>query len=209
MCTWKGGEQVSLAIDHSHKDAFAKAGYQDIKVNRGYVGGHVRQAGNLTFARVYQAGHHLPAYQPETAFRIFERVITGKSVATGEDIDPATYATTGPSNSTTILKAPPMREPTCYLRNIATCTYEEWLAIGSHQGTLNNGVWTPSNSTFTLGIYQPGGDKDDEDKDKKDEGKQQGGGEFEGDQEPQSGAGIARPSLSILLFGVLCLMFTA
>jgi len=36
---------------------FASAGYADINTNGSYVGGQVRQYGNFSFSRVYQAGH--------------------------------------------------------------------------------------------------------------------------------------------------------
>jgi len=36
---------------------FAEAGYADIKTNGSYIGGQVRQYGNFSFSRVYQAGH--------------------------------------------------------------------------------------------------------------------------------------------------------
>jgi hypothetical protein len=38
-------------------DNFKKAGYSDIHTNTTYVGGSVRQYGNFSFSRVYDAGH--------------------------------------------------------------------------------------------------------------------------------------------------------
>ncbi|KAL8858639.1 MAG: hypothetical protein Q9178_004933 [Gyalolechia marmorata] len=57
MCNWIGGENVSLAIPYSLAADFQRAGYQPVQVNETYVGGQVRQCGNLSFARIYQAGH--------------------------------------------------------------------------------------------------------------------------------------------------------
>lgn len=57
QCNWLGGEQISLAIQSSISDNFRKAGYADIHTNPTTVGGAVRQYGNLTFSRVFDAGH--------------------------------------------------------------------------------------------------------------------------------------------------------
>ena len=52
-----GGEQISLAIESKSTADFSKVGYADIETNSSYVGGAVRQYGNLSFSRVFQAGH--------------------------------------------------------------------------------------------------------------------------------------------------------
>ncbi|KAI4264676.1 MAG: hypothetical protein L6R35_007288, partial [Caloplaca aegaea] len=79
ICNWLGGEAVSFSIA-TQSPAYApfySAGYADIVVNSSYVGGAVRQYGNLSFSRIYNAGHLIPAYQPETAFTVFTRIIMG------------------------------------------------------------------------------------------------------------------------------------
>jgi carboxypeptidase C (cathepsin A) len=55
-CNWIGGEKVSTAVDYSMSDKFKEAGYTPILSTVG-VGGQVRQYGNFSFSRVYQAGH--------------------------------------------------------------------------------------------------------------------------------------------------------
>jgi carboxypeptidase D len=52
-----GGENVSLSIDHKDAAAFHSSGYADLTTNSTYVGGVVRQQGNLSFTRVFEAGH--------------------------------------------------------------------------------------------------------------------------------------------------------
>lgn len=52
-----GGEQISLAIQSSSSARFRAAGYASISTNDSYVGGVVRQHGNLSFSRVFDAGH--------------------------------------------------------------------------------------------------------------------------------------------------------
>ena len=96
-CNWIGGERVAMAVDYDYAGAFADAGYQDIHINSSYVGGQVKQYGNFSFSRVYQAGHAVAAYQPETAYQIFRRAIFGVDIATG------VFDTTTTENGTTSL----------------------------------------------------------------------------------------------------------
>ena len=56
-CNWVGGETMSLAIEYEGSDEFAAAGYTPIFTDEGVEGGQVRQSGNYSFSRVYQAGH--------------------------------------------------------------------------------------------------------------------------------------------------------
>ena len=56
-CGWKGIENLSLKADWSGADDFQAAGYAYIHTNGSYDGGVVRQHGNLSFSRVFEAGH--------------------------------------------------------------------------------------------------------------------------------------------------------
>lgn len=53
---------MSLAVNFTHKAEFAAAGYQPFMVD-GVEYGEVRQYGNFSFMRVYEAGHEVPYYQ--------------------------------------------------------------------------------------------------------------------------------------------------
>ena len=75
-----------MNVDYPDSEPFRAAGYQGIGVNDSYSCGEVRQYGNFSFSRIYDAGHLVPAYQPECAYRVFERVIKGLSIATGDEI---------------------------------------------------------------------------------------------------------------------------
>jgi carboxypeptidase C (cathepsin A) len=55
-------------------------------VNGFYNGCLVRQYGNFSFSRVFEAGHEVPAYQPETAYEIFRRAMFNLDIASGEDL---------------------------------------------------------------------------------------------------------------------------
>jgi carboxypeptidase C (cathepsin A) len=59
---WFGGQAVSLAVNYAHSTEFRKAGYQPFTVD-GTEYGEVRQYGNFSFLRVYEAGHEVPFYQ--------------------------------------------------------------------------------------------------------------------------------------------------
>lgn len=145
-----GGEQVSLAIQSQLSKGFRAAGYAKIQTNDGYVGGAVRQYGNLSFSRVFDAGHQgmhsdvprlpcvtdrmtdtlhaVPAYQPETAYRIFQRVTSNKDVATGKLSTGKSYcqvySTRGPDTVANVTNPlPPQYKPECYLWDVLeTCT---------------------------------------------------------------------------------------
>ncbi|KAI1416407.1 alpha/beta-hydrolase [Hypoxylon sp. FL1857] len=153
ICNWLGGEAISLALASSatgsYASAFPAAGYAPIIVNDTYIGGVVRQFGNLSFSRVYQAGHFVPAYQPATAFEIFARVIRGDSVSTGEIIDLSTYNTTGPANATSSLNLPASPSQTCWLRDVpGSCSDEQQSIILNNKGfTVNGALQTGSTAS--------------------------------------------------------------
>ncbi|OOF92156.1 hypothetical protein ASPCADRAFT_210566 [Aspergillus carbonarius ITEM 5010] len=128
-CPWNGGEDVSLEVDYVDKDKFRAAGYADVQTNSSYVGGMVRQYGNFSFTRVFQAGHEVPFYQPQTAYEIFNRVQFNRDLATGRisTARNASYASEGPSSTwnvtNEVLESP---APTCYLLAMeSTCTEEQ------------------------------------------------------------------------------------
>ena len=66
ICNWRGGERVSLAVAQEagsgYAEKFAEAGYAPLIAHNSYIGGEVRQYGNLSFRRIYQAGHAVAAY---------------------------------------------------------------------------------------------------------------------------------------------------
>jgi carboxypeptidase C (cathepsin A) len=62
ICNWFGGQAISLAVDYKHSDKFAAAGYEPFTVD-GVEYGEVRQYGNFSFLRIYEAGHEVPFYQ--------------------------------------------------------------------------------------------------------------------------------------------------
>ncbi|KAI9851298.1 MAG: hypothetical protein M1838_004034 [Thelocarpon superellum] len=154
VCNWLGGEAVSFSVAGTLPDAYGPfygAGYADIVVNSSYIGGQVRQFGNLSFTRVYDAGHLIPAYQPETAFTVFTRVMTGVNIATGEPVNLTSFGTQGDANSTHTNSAPPSPDPTCWLRDVAQkCTDQQKSMIQKGQGVIINGVLYDQESDWPI-----------------------------------------------------------
>lgn len=147
ICNWVGGEAVSFAVaaaatqSQPSYSSWYSAGYAPIVANSSYIGGVVRQYGNLSFSRVYDAGHLVPSYQPETAFTIFTRIIQGDDISTGAPVDLSTFLTSGDANSTHLNSAPPMASPTCFLRAMrATCNDNQQNMLADGTGALVNGV---------------------------------------------------------------------
>lgn len=118
-------------MNYPSAGSFRAAGYADLQTNGSYVGGLVRQHANVSFSRVFQAGHAVAAYQPETVYRIFERAIFGKDVATGKVDAGDGYSTSGPVSSWGHRdELPDSPSSVCYLYGIqTTCTPEEIEAL--------------------------------------------------------------------------------
>ncbi|KAL2851655.1 Alpha/Beta hydrolase protein [Aspergillus pseudodeflectus] len=135
VCNWLGGENVSLSIDHKDAAAFHSSGYADLTTNSTHIGGVVRQQGNLSFTRVFGAGHEGPSYQPETFFRLFSRIMRSRDIATGEvslaGPQGAKYRTRGPQSSFHIKNIlPEPAVPICYTLSMATtCTANQQAAL--------------------------------------------------------------------------------
>jgi carboxypeptidase C (cathepsin A) len=130
MCNWVGGELVSLAVNSSLSSGFHAAGYAPLQVNSTYVGGQTRQHGNFSFTRVYQAGQQVPAYQPEAAWQIFQRVMFNNDVPTGTKKVTNGFSTTGPADVFAIKNdKPPYPQPTCYVLDPQTCRPDDFDAV--------------------------------------------------------------------------------
>ena len=82
ICNWYGVEAVSLEIPWTGKQSFNKAGYTDFLVEEESYG-QVRQAGNLSFLRVWNSGHEVPYYQPKASLEMFRRMIQHREMADG------------------------------------------------------------------------------------------------------------------------------
>lgn len=144
ICNWFGGEAASFAVAGAAGNPYQpwySAGYAPIVANSSYVGGVVREYGNLSFSRIYDAGHLVPAYQPETAFTVFSRIIKGTDISMGNPANLSGYQSSGEANSTYQNVAPAMAESTCFLRAVnSTCNTDQQNMLANNAGVIVNGV---------------------------------------------------------------------
>ncbi|KAK0609170.1 Carboxypeptidase S1-like protein A [Lasiodiplodia hormozganensis] len=99
IANWFGGEAVSLALNHSHAAHFRAAGYAPFVVD-GDEYGVVREYGNLSFTRVYEAGHLVPYHQPKASLELFRRAVNGLDIATGKTVVSGHFGTNGTAQAT-------------------------------------------------------------------------------------------------------------
>ncbi|KAG4029948.1 hypothetical protein MFRU_014g02390 [Monilinia fructicola] len=101
ICNWFGGEAISLAANYTHSAEFAAAGYAPFLVN-GTEYGEVRQYGNFSFLRVYEAGHEVPYYQPVASLEFFRRTLLNLDIADGKSRITSNYSSPGIPSATHI-----------------------------------------------------------------------------------------------------------
>lgn len=146
----------------SYPDApsFRSAGYTNLETNSSYVGGLVRQHGNVSFSRVFEAGHAVAAYQTETVYQIFNRAIFGRDIATGDIVIGAegNYSSVGPASSFSVKNELPLSPGSiCYLYEAPlTCTEEQGEALMNGTAVVENFIvikppGNPPTSTTSTG----------------------------------------------------------
>ncbi|THZ81664.1 alpha/beta-hydrolase [Aureobasidium pullulans] len=127
-CNWLSGETVANTIDWKGKSAYAAAGYQETQTNSTYIGGLTKQFQSLSFTRVFQAGHAVGFFQPQTVFEIFERSsVWSTDVATGKQKirSNGMYGTKGESSAWSHFDVlPEVPEPVCDIWDVGTSCSE-------------------------------------------------------------------------------------
>ncbi|KAL1878258.1 hypothetical protein Daus18300_002176 [Diaporthe australafricana] len=159
-CNWMGAENVSLSASYSDAQSFQGAGYAPITTNSSYQGGLVRQFKNFSFSRVFGAGHAAAAYQPETVFRIFERAIFGKDVATGEADagQSSSYASQGAASVLNVTNAilDPIIEPLCFWYDASVfCDEEQQVALEKNVAVIEDYVVVSPAGTYSSTYGNP------------------------------------------------------
>ena len=117
-----------------------------------FVHGQAKQAGAFTFLRIYESGHEIPAYQPETAYRIFNRALQNLDIATGTK---ATYSggeayKSEGEDSTWSHKNEDPEDPThfCYtLDPYSTCSEDQLNSLANGTAVIKDWIVQDSNST--------------------------------------------------------------
>jgi len=99
ICNWFGGEAVSLAVNYTDSEAFRASGYTPFLVD-GVEYGEVREYGNFSFTRIYEAGHEVPYYQPVASLEHFKRVLDHVIISDGSKVVTDDYSTNGTAKAT-------------------------------------------------------------------------------------------------------------
>ncbi|CDO77361.1 hypothetical protein BN946_scf184787.g10 [Trametes cinnabarina] len=73
-CNWIGGHQSVLAMDWYGNETLHRTPFTNMTIGGKPVAA-IQNVDNFSFARVYEAGHEVPAFQPAAAFEIFSQVI--------------------------------------------------------------------------------------------------------------------------------------
>ncbi|KAI4230174.1 MAG: hypothetical protein L6R36_000287 [Xanthoria steineri] len=121
ICNWFGGQAVSLAVNYTHKAEFAAAGYTPFIVD-GDEYGEVREYGNFSFLRIYEAGHEVPFYQPLASLEFFRRVLGNRDIATGGQELTGMYSTNGDANATHTEPFVPLSTTEALASSVATAS---------------------------------------------------------------------------------------
>ncbi|KAI9881262.1 MAG: hypothetical protein M1830_005548 [Pleopsidium flavum] len=89
----------SLTVNYTHAAQFRAAGYEPFMVNNQEYG-EVRQYGNFSFLRMYEAGHEVPYYQPLASLEAFRRTLLNLDLADGLAENTVDYSTNGTAKAT-------------------------------------------------------------------------------------------------------------
>ena len=74
ICNWMGNDAWTRDLD----PGIAGVGENDFVLSDGTVGARYRTTGQLTFMRIFGAGHMVPMDQPETALAMLNDFISGE-----------------------------------------------------------------------------------------------------------------------------------
>ncbi|KAB8078124.1 Alpha/Beta hydrolase protein [Aspergillus leporis] len=77
ICNVDGSLAVADAVDFSGHEEFRSKALEPYKVN-GKETGRFKSVDNFHFLSVYEAGHEVPYYQPETALQVFTQILQKK-----------------------------------------------------------------------------------------------------------------------------------
>jgi carboxypeptidase C (cathepsin A) len=74
ICNWLGGHATVLAMKWYGSETLHKTPLTKMTID-GKAVAEIQNVDNFSFARVYKAGHEVPAFQPKTSLEIFSQVI--------------------------------------------------------------------------------------------------------------------------------------
>lgn len=77
VCDWFGGLASANAVEYPGQYTFQNKPVSNYTVN-GVVKGTFKTVGNLSWLRVFDSGHEVPAFQPELALQLFIQTMKKK-----------------------------------------------------------------------------------------------------------------------------------
>ncbi|TVY16076.1 Carboxypeptidase S1 [Lachnellula arida] len=80
ICNWFGGLVVADSITFSGSSAFGSKAVTNYTVD-GTAGGTFKTEGNLSWLRVFGAGHEVPYYQPKLALQVFKQTMQKQALS--------------------------------------------------------------------------------------------------------------------------------
>ncbi|KAG9690797.1 alpha/beta-hydrolase, partial [Aureobasidium melanogenum] len=144
-CNWLNGEAVTNTASWPGKQHFSTAGYENTKINSTHIGGLTKQFQNLSFTRVFQAGHAAGYFQPQTVLEIFERSsVWDSDVATGTRLlaTDGNYSISGPISAWSHFEVlPDVPTPVCNIWAAAeACTDEQLAALADGTAVIEDDI---------------------------------------------------------------------
>ncbi|RDW68292.1 hypothetical protein BP5796_08949 [Coleophoma crateriformis] len=141
-CNWVEGERALHAVEYEGAEGFRNAGYTPVYTEQDGIGGMVKQHGNFSFARIFQAGHEVPAYQPSLAYAVFMRAMFNKDIGTGLIPVFDDFTTVGPASTWHITNAiPEWPESVCYIKVASgSCTPEQWKMVEAGKAVIKDWI---------------------------------------------------------------------
>ncbi|RFN46342.1 carboxypeptidase d [Fusarium flagelliforme] len=79
ICNWEGVLWASYALEWPGQKEYVAANFSNYNVD-GKPRGRYKTVDNLSFLKVWGAGHSVPYYQPETALQVFKQVMQKKAI---------------------------------------------------------------------------------------------------------------------------------
>ncbi|KAL9013022.1 MAG: hypothetical protein Q9173_002247 [Seirophora scorigena] len=80
ICNWIGNQATAEAVVYSGQSEFKNATLAPYHVG-GKQAGTFKAVGKLSFARIFEAGHEVPYYQPKAALQIFKQTMMGQGLS--------------------------------------------------------------------------------------------------------------------------------
>ncbi|CAG8975990.1 hypothetical protein HYALB_00011545 [Hymenoscyphus albidus] len=80
ICNWFGNIITAEAVSYSQATAFKAKAVADFKVN-GVAKGTFKNVGNLSWLRIFGAGHEVMYYQPEVSLQVFKQIMQKEAIS--------------------------------------------------------------------------------------------------------------------------------